>query len=66
MEHLSDNNSVKSVFGDFRYLTKYCRSSTKQAFEKKYKIGLISVDNVNNFVYNFDFSTLFLSKMWIN
>ena len=66
MEYKSDNNSVKSVFGDFRYLTNNCRSYTKQLFEKKYKIGLISVDNVNNFVYNFDFSTLFLSKMWIN
>ena len=66
MEYLSDNNSVKSVFGDFRYLQKNCRSYTKQEFEKKYKIGLISVDNVNNFVYNFDFSTLFLYKMWIN
>lgn len=66
MEYKSDNKNVKSVFGDFRYPAKNCRSYTKQSFEKKYKIGLISVDNVNNFVYNFDFSTLFLLKMWIN
>ena len=66
MEYKSDNNNVKSVFGDFRYPVENCRSYTKQSFEKKYKIGLISVDNVNNFVYNFDFGTPFSIKMWIN